>query len=208
MREFGNRPHVNEAAEYLKTQPSDWTSLKTPESQKLWFDAHLLLHDHYACITHSVYAFEKERKLKSALELYFFKQFTTSSDGSRIDPNNVVIYFGSAKFPASGKGEPGAVPTISIRKLLQRMFTTILVDEHLTCQMCSICENLTESIKRNNKTNRDFRKCSQCNCIIDRDYNACLNIAKAAIGWHVQDGKAIRGRPEYLQWKSPSFESS
>ena len=55
-------------------------------------------------------------------------------------------------------------------------------------------------IRQDNRVIRDYRRCVNCCCNVDRDYNACVNITKAAIGWRIKDGKP-EGRPEYLARK-------
>ena len=138
--------------------------------------------------------------IQISIDRYIYRNFTQSHDGKFIDPKNVIVYCGNANFPATGPHEKyGASPRQSILKVIQRLFQVILIDEHYTTQKCSICKSFTEKLHdKDGKAIRDYRKCKTCNCNIDRDYNACMNIANASIGWRIQDGKRVEGRVGYL----------
>jgi ribosomal protein L34E len=176
--------------------------------------------ENYATVEHLELDKQRQRKKQRAIDKYVYRQFTTSHDGLRIKQENVVIFYGGARFASSGKFERyGGSPTTSILKVVQRLFTTVLVDEYHTSKKCSICENDLELIKRNRSETqddadeskkiyiRDYLNCKSCNCQVDRDYNACVNIAKASIGWHYENGVKVVGRPDYLMDKSIHKES-
>ena len=184
------------------------------------FKAKNELLENYATVEHIELDKQRQRKKQRAIDKYIYRQFTTSHDGLRIKAENVVVFYGGAKFRSSGKFERyGGSPTTSILKVVQRLFTTVLVDEYRTTKKCSMCENDLELIERkSSKTQddgdeskkiyiRDYLNCNSCNCHVDRDYNACVNIAKASIGWHYENNLKVVGRPDYLMDKSIHKES-
>jgi hypothetical protein len=219
MKNICQTQQIQQACEYIRLNP---LSLDMSDDQmNEWFEAKDILFDNIATNEHSKLEAERQRKKQKAIDRYIFNQFTISHDGQRIDPNNVVVFYGASKFAATGKFEEyGASPTVSILKAVQRHFKTILVDEFNTTRKCSICEeDLIQIERKRSKTPktqqsdgdldesqrnyvRDYRYCNNCVCNIDRDYNACLNIAKAAVGWRCKAETKITGRAEYLRNES------
>jgi hypothetical protein len=170
------------------------------DEQKDWFDAKKLVFSKYATTVHSDLEWEKEHTKRRNLDRYLMRQFTLSHDNTKIDPQNIVVFCGAAKFESTGPREKyGGSPTVSIVKAIQRSFFTVLVDEYLSSQACSICENYLMEITRDKTIIRDYRYCDTCKCNVDRDYNACVNIAKAAVGWRIQDGRRVEERVKCLQ---------
>jgi hypothetical protein len=193
-----SKPEVIEAEEYLRTHPLKLDM--SNEEKKKWIEMNKVLSDSFATIEHCKLKYQKEYKKQKALERHLIKICTRTFDGYQAYQSNVLVVYGSAKFPSTAKGEAGGSPTVSIRQLFQRLFTTVLIDEYYTSQKCSTCEHQLMEIRQDNRVIRDYRCCVNCCCNVDRDYNACVNIIKAAIGWRIKDGKP-EGRPEYLNRK-------
>lgn len=204
MKQVSNQEDVINATEFLKTHTT-WIGLNRQDSIQ-WFQAQSVLQSSFGTYEHSELDFNRERMTQHSIDRWVFKHFTMTEDGKRVDARNVVIFYGSAKFKSTGKFEKfGGSPTKSILEAIQRQFQTVLIDEYLTTQMCGVCEHKTKQmfheVAGKLKPIRDYRQCDGiCKRILDRDYNACLNIAKASIGWRMEgETKVISGRPNYLR---------
>jgi hypothetical protein len=196
--QIAKKPEVIEARGTLRKN-RNWYDMNQ-ESHQEWVQAQDVVWNEYATVEHARLEFEKKRRLQRSIDRYIYRNFTQSYDGKFIDPKDVIVYCGDASFPATGPHEKyGASPHQSILKVIQRLFQVILIDEHWTTMKCSICNNCTDQLyDKHDKPIRDYRRCKTCNCNIDRDYNACMNIANASIGWRIRDGKRVEGRIGYL----------
>jgi hypothetical protein len=196
MEELNVTKDVQEAEDYIAKHKL--TIEMGEEERRKWLAANQIIDEAFMTTERSKLRERKRRNSQKNIDRYFINQFTQTFDGLKVNPENVIVLLGSAKFPSTAKGEHGGSPTTSIRNLLERLFPTVLIDEYYSSQKCSNCEHQLMEIRHDNRPIRDYRYCPNCRCNVDRDYNACVNITKAAVGWRIKDGKP-EGRPAYLK---------
>ncbi len=85
-----------------------------------------------------------------------------ANDGKPVKQDPVIAY-GAAKFAPSGKGEL-SVPTTSIFRRCTKHFRVVLVDEHMTSQVCHRCDQITCPVMNDGLLNRGLRWCRSTNC--------------------------------------------
>ena len=135
-------------------------------------------------------------RLKHKVVDRFLRRLVTESEDAR----PVHIGYGSAKFPANGKGEVSA-PVSFVYKRCALMFKTTLVDEYCTTKMCNNChEKLVKVVDSTGEDVRGLYWCNSTRCkgkFIARDGNAATNIHKA-----FEEDLEGRRRPVYLSRES------
>lgn len=117
------------------------------------------------------------------------------------------VWYGNGTFGTHSSGADGlAVPTKYVLKACKRMHITFLVDEFMTSQMHSRCEERMDKVRtrrfigpevRWGASKRDVRGvhwCVGCKMFVDRDRDACRSIGHAALSME---------RPLYLQRDVP-----
>jgi transposase len=137
-----------------------------------------------------------DRYKQHSIDTWINNHICCNSKGIRTPDHKILIVFGGAKFDSVH-----GAPTTSLLTALQRRFTVVQLDEFFTTQRCSLCTNQLECVyDTESRVIREVKFCKSCKCNIDRDKNACLNIAKASVGWSVdREGNLTFGRPNYLR---------
>ena len=88
----------------------------------------------------------------------------------RMFGKKIVIGYGSFQEKQQMKySRP--TPNIGIKRLLNRHFKVLTVDEFRTSKTCCNCKN----IKKELKAEKTY-ECKKCKLVIDRDINASINI--------------------------------
>jgi hypothetical protein len=103
--------------------------------------------------------------------------------------NNIVIMYGDGQFNASGPGEPGGVPTKSMKRACKRHFLTRSANEFRTSRSCPFCKQADVA-----DAGSDRVLCQHCLASANKDVIGAINIRRGGIA----EAKK-RERPEDLR---------
>lgn len=132
--------------------------------------------------------YSKKRWLQQRLRLYGGKKRVFSNFLNKIDGENTVLAFGSAKFAPGGKNEV-SVPTSRAYKECSYRFPIVPVDEFRTTRINWKDDSPLQKVAKVNSkgkqvTVRGLLWCGSTNSknkFVDRDLNAAINIRRCAL---------------------------
>ena len=210
-------PHVKEWEDALSTSHPKVASVdawRTYLSTAVgaWKD----LHDYYGSTRFARAAFDMYCGRQSVMHRYW-QNMVLRGHGINEHPK---VFYGDGSFASSGPGESsGGVPVgPAHRYCAAKHPDTVLIDEHLTTKLHSVCRTPMESTKRQlsvtelskrhklklppitHKMSRDVLFCRKCSVFVGRDADACESIRCCAT--------ALERPSEYCRTLAPETEDA
>jgi hypothetical protein len=197
----------------LETELSNYTG-KTSNYDK--FKDYIRVKHQTNQLTKSFYQRQLYRKMNWRKKTYRQKsedKLMNNIEKSFGSPDDIVICIGDWSNKNTIKGL-GSTMGIGLKRLIQKKFTTLLIDEYNTSKKCCNCWNNVENVCINEKSQFRLLKCNTCNeCnfgspedkkvpkfysnkYLTRDKNSCINML--SIAKHIIYKKE---RPKEFQWE-------
>lgn len=181
----------------LETELSNYTG-KTSNYAK--FKDYIRVKHQTNQLTKSFYYQQLYRKMNCRKKTYQQRsedKLINNIEKSFGSPDDIVICIGDWSNKNSIKGL-GSTMGIGLKRLIQKKFTTLLIDEYNTSKKCCNCWNNVENVCINKKSQFRLLKCNTCNeynfgspedkkfpkfhsnKYLTRDKNSCINMLSIA----------------------------